>query len=402
MSVLAGRPRDVVAVNVVGAGVAGLYAAYALARSGRARVLVVERRPRVGGLVETVRVNGRSYELGPSHHLEGHARLRELLRFAGARETPFKSPSAVVADGVAVEVAAAEDELLAGCAPDSTLEACAAGAGRPPAATSLPWWDELKGFRARDAARTADEGAAFTAAEGYQKAFELVRAALEKSGVRFERRNVVDFSTFECEDGGRLPAADYAVLAVPPAALGAAAPGRPGSLGGKMSIRLFAFFEGANECREALYEALKDRHVVSSSGLFRWAVVISPNAWLLSYVDDNRARALAEALKRGGEEVLASFVSHVERYHDLLVTEDALKGVELRCREDYEGVAYHTRDDSAPGTTFARGVALAGEAYGPPGSRAWMEAACESAEAAVDQIAYWRRESPPRPPVGYY
>jgi hypothetical protein len=51
-------------ICIVGAGASGLATAHALRRRGYGRVTVLEREPRVGGKCFTVKVDGRSYEMG--------------------------------------------------------------------------------------------------------------------------------------------------------------------------------------------------------------------------------------------------------------------------------------------------------------------------------------------------
>ncbi len=71
---------------VLGAGPAGLAAAQVLADGG-ARVVVLEARPRVGGLAGSERVGGHAVDLGPHRlHLAADERTRSLLGHAGLVE----------------------------------------------------------------------------------------------------------------------------------------------------------------------------------------------------------------------------------------------------------------------------------------------------------------------------
>ena len=76
-------------VIVVGAGVSGLAAAADLVRAGK-RVVVFEARDRVGGRVQTERVDGHTTDLGASwiHGIEGSS-LHEVTRALGMREAEF-------------------------------------------------------------------------------------------------------------------------------------------------------------------------------------------------------------------------------------------------------------------------------------------------------------------------
>ncbi len=75
----AGRQADVV---IVGAGVAGLTAAWRLARAG-ADVVVVEARDRVGGRLHTVELDGERFELGGQWIAPSQSAVRALLEELG-------------------------------------------------------------------------------------------------------------------------------------------------------------------------------------------------------------------------------------------------------------------------------------------------------------------------------
>jgi oxygen-dependent protoporphyrinogen oxidase len=67
---------------VIGGGVAGLAAAYEFAQSGQ-RALVIEERPRLGGVVQTDRVEGCVLEAGPDSFLSAKPAGLELIREIG-------------------------------------------------------------------------------------------------------------------------------------------------------------------------------------------------------------------------------------------------------------------------------------------------------------------------------
>lgn len=69
-------------VLVIGAGISGLTAAFHLARKGM-RVEVVEREPRVGGVIGSEHVDGVLYERGPNSILETNPHIGELVSEIG-------------------------------------------------------------------------------------------------------------------------------------------------------------------------------------------------------------------------------------------------------------------------------------------------------------------------------
>ena len=145
---------------VVGAGVAGLFAAYLLAKEGY-EVRVYEASEGVGGLVESKKLrDGSVVELGPSHHLKTHARLARLLDYGGGVCEEFNPPEVVCVDGAIAFVAQeVEGELFRACTtPSQTFAECASAKNLSYEAERLPWWGELKHFQTRHARPTSEDG----------------------------------------------------------------------------------------------------------------------------------------------------------------------------------------------------------------------------------------------------
>lgn len=409
-----GDERSKTAV-VVGAGVAGLYAALRLARSGYA-VEVYEASDRVGGLVESLELRDETVvELGPSHHLGKHTKLAGLLRYGGACFEEFNPPATSLVDGLVIETQDAEKELFNTCEiPEQTLATCVAGTSAEDGAKALPWWGELKHFRRRHARPASLDGQAYRVRAGpgirekigYQG---VLNAAAERLclefGVRFFFGAPVKGYADLLKSRNYDRTQTQLMLAVPPAALGrtewsALVNGSADGLDlaryrGWKSIRVFAHFPSENnEVLNAIFASLKNRHVVSRVGLFHWAVVVSPRTWLLSYTDAEQAqRVMADLKHQGGRGIWDSFVGHLERCHGIEAS--ALNMPTLRYREAYERDAYHTlREGAGPSRGAVAGgflrlnskVRAVGEAYGPPELHAWMEGACASAEAAVADV----------------
>jgi protoporphyrinogen/coproporphyrinogen III oxidase len=69
----------VLRITIVGGGIAGLSAAYYLTRGG-ARCTLIEARPRLGGVIETVRLEGCTLETGPDSFLSAKPAAFDLLR----------------------------------------------------------------------------------------------------------------------------------------------------------------------------------------------------------------------------------------------------------------------------------------------------------------------------------
>jgi oxygen-dependent protoporphyrinogen oxidase len=72
-------------VVIVGGGIAGLSAAYYLAKGGAAST-IVESRPRLGGVIETLRVEGCTIEAGPDSFLAIKPAAFDLLRELGLED----------------------------------------------------------------------------------------------------------------------------------------------------------------------------------------------------------------------------------------------------------------------------------------------------------------------------
>jgi len=87
-------------VAIVGGGIAGLTAAYALTRGGRS-VAVFEASPRAGGLIRTERANGFTIEAGPDSLLASKPAGLELVRELGlgADVIHVRTPGAFVLRG---------------------------------------------------------------------------------------------------------------------------------------------------------------------------------------------------------------------------------------------------------------------------------------------------------------
>lgn len=79
-------------IIIVGAGPAGLSAAYYLKKNGYRRVLVLEKLGRVGGLVYSITVDGRSFDLGANYVTPAYTETLKMAREVGAAtytEKPF-------------------------------------------------------------------------------------------------------------------------------------------------------------------------------------------------------------------------------------------------------------------------------------------------------------------------
>lgn len=394
---------------VVGAGVAGLYAAYLLRKEFQ--VIVLEKTSRVGGLVQTKEIKNDNnanitLELGPSHHLEEHKRVRELLAYGFQKknkefEKEFSSPSVIVADGKVVKTSDVEKFLFERCEKkDETFDVCVANVSDFPHDKNpkfLPWWDELKHFRKKDAKLSAEEGTAFTVEGGYEKAFQKVADKLKSEGVQiFTGVEVTAFDGSKVETcDGHFSHFNVIVFAVPLAALNTLkiVPScpvlNPKKHKARKSIRIFAFIE---EKAFSFYENLKDKHIVSTERLFRWAVLLTPHVWMISYTDADCAESVEAAIDVNVMQIWKSLFDHIMTYHTdgiLLQDVDVVKKAkpEFFYRDDYKGYAYHTDvSDERDFKSIIDCPLLAGEAYGPPELRAWMEGACASVETALKEI----------------
>ena len=125
-------------VLIVGGGVGGLYAAVLFAKEFD--VTLCESSARVGGVVRTESCLGRPVELGPSHHLCKHKRVRALLAYAGKpAEKDFGSsarPEIRCNKRILTmeEVNEIEERVLWGNSPLQKNQRC------------VPWADETEAF----------------------------------------------------------------------------------------------------------------------------------------------------------------------------------------------------------------------------------------------------------------
>src|SRR6187549_3649833 len=79
-------------IIIIGAGPAGLSAAHFLRRRGYRQVMVLEKLGRVGGLVYSLTVGGRSFDLGANYVTPEYRETLKLAREVGAAtytEKPF-------------------------------------------------------------------------------------------------------------------------------------------------------------------------------------------------------------------------------------------------------------------------------------------------------------------------
>lgn len=67
---------------IIGGGISGLSAAYYLSKAGRSATLI-ERRPRLGGVIQTERIQGCTLEAGPDSYLGVKPAATELIREVG-------------------------------------------------------------------------------------------------------------------------------------------------------------------------------------------------------------------------------------------------------------------------------------------------------------------------------
>lgn len=73
-------------IVVIGAGISGLAASYFLTHSGK-NLIMIEKSHRVGGVIESKRINGFLVEYGPNSILETHPSIIELLDEIGLKST---------------------------------------------------------------------------------------------------------------------------------------------------------------------------------------------------------------------------------------------------------------------------------------------------------------------------
>src|SRR5579863_4547193 len=69
-------------VVIIGGGISGLSTAYYLAKGGRSST-ILESRPRLGGVIQTERVEGCTIEAGPDSFLAAKPAALELIRELG-------------------------------------------------------------------------------------------------------------------------------------------------------------------------------------------------------------------------------------------------------------------------------------------------------------------------------
>ena len=92
------RPKDT-RICIIGAGAAGLSAAYYLQRRGYTSVTVLEAADRVGGKCHSVDFKGRSFDLGANYVTAAYAEVRRLAREFGADlYTESKTIAASISD----------------------------------------------------------------------------------------------------------------------------------------------------------------------------------------------------------------------------------------------------------------------------------------------------------------
>ena len=375
---------------IVGAGVAGLYAAYIVKKNYNDYVRVYESADRVGGLVQSERCGNTVVELGPSYHLKSHTCMKNLLQFAGVETKPFNPPTKVRVDGEETTVEELEDELF---------EKLDMKTFESRADNGLPWWDEMKHFCMNHYNTTSDEGQAYTVDStgitGYQGALEKVATELKKRKVEIITNHEV--TQGELTDLIKDTTISRIIIATPPHVLSKLLPCNSDASDAedfdltknvpRKSIRIYAFFEKTHEVLSDIHNRYKDCHIVSMKELFRWAIVVSPQLFMISYTDADKAEKIIEMLDENKEEgletVWKSFKKHVG------IEKFSVKPKFL-VRDNYASAAYHTVskcDIKGEENPFffdcsdidpLKKISIVGEAYGPPKLRAWMEGACMS------------------------
>jgi hypothetical protein len=392
---------------VIGAGVGGL--SVALRLGDDYDVTIVERDSVFGGVARTVACAGRPVELGPSHHLEKHENLRELLRY-GVPETPDVEfgggPSEVVVcpemnnDPIPLPNLAVRER--------SSLEN-----DETPERTCVPWADEtraLMSVRAKDAlesirASDGPENGRLTARLGYQETFARVAGRLSKEknvrilcdtvATRVEREGcalrVACAPASGVDDPIELGPFDAVVVAASPSAIrdvvlppDARVPTDDEIVPVASARTVLCFPRG--EVPSVLAPVMRvGTHYVSDAptDVFRWAVALSSEALLVSYVDGERAKRQL----RGDvsvDDVVNSFLQFSCRHEliERLPTSD-----ELARAATHRGGSMHAfhagrfetgRFETGPSQDA--NVHFVGEAYGPVELRAWMEGACVRAK----------------------
>ena len=394
---------------IVGAGVAGLYAAYIMSKNFNDDVFVYERADRVGGLVQSKRCGGNTVvELGPSHHLESHTCMQNMLKFAGIKVRAFEPPSVIQIDDRPTTVQNLEDELFKNIDNRETFESQANKNGLLDMAMGLPWWDEMKHFCTNHYDKTTDDGQPYTVDSndsviGYQGALEKVATELKKRSVHIETNHEVKKE--EIKKWLKDVNISRIIIATPPHVLPQLLSGEAPVSQAKdiipkeyviprKSIRIYACFEIETELLSTIHEKLKNYHIVSKNALFRWAIAVSPQTFMISYTDADRAEAIEKLLKKNKEKGLAevweSFKTHVTKHFLEKTDRFPDENPKFLVRDEYKGAAYHTvsecetnRDANPYFSVFPdfdpdKKISIVGEAYGPPKLRAWMEGACMS------------------------
>lgn len=392
-------------VLIVGGGVGGLYAAVLFAKEFD--VTLCESSARVGGVVHTVSCLGKPVELGPSHHLHEHERVRALLAYGGKPvEKSFgDEDSKVRCEGKILtmeEVNKIEEHVLWGYSPPpKNKRRC------------VPWADETEAFDKKSALINVfkGKGKKMTAVVGYQKALERVADRLRENNVWIRPNTAVgkihtvqeyDNLTFKAydEQGKDLGEYEYVLIAVPPSQtrniiLPVPAPSEEETKPVSSSRIVLCFSNSdSKHVPKCFMEKVMQvgTHYVSDSDTlsgYRWAVVLSDNMLLLSYTDGERAEHLLEMEEnKRVETVLASFLSDMRTngvFQDVVTTEEIMHN----CKWFAGGSthAFHVPGSRAlPVVTRDQGVFFVGEAYAPVEYRAWMEGACFTAEMAYNII----------------
>lgn len=410
------RPK----ILIVGSGVGGLASAMSLC--SRARVTVFEREERVGGVVDTTNACGSTpRELGPSHHLENHHRVRRLLAFGVPEnpDVPFGSDreTIVCEDGTKktpAEVAEIERDSLRKDSDRVLTKTC------------VPWGDETAALATGDDAESFVAGVVdasgqkrLTARLGYLETlkraakrmvndhdvifrFKQRVTAVNLSDDARGRRLVVRVASTEpdsVESIESIESFDVVIVAAPPSAArvitfpGGVRVPTDGQIVPVASARTFLCFKRTIDVPDGLRPAMiPGTHYVGDDGDidgFRWAVVLSETELLLSYVDGARAerRLSRDAKTTTTTETLISkfltFLKQKEITEGCVTTDQVLLNATVSVGGSLH--AFHV-GEAEPVVPEGVPVYFVGEAYGPPKLRAWMEGACARAEEITEKI----------------
>ena len=396
-------------VLIVGGGVGGLYAAILFKNDFD--VTLCETSDRVGGVVRTETCFGNPVELGPSHHLHEHERVRALLAYGGRPDNLEKN----FGSGARPEIRCDDEILTMEDVNDIEQKVLWGNSPNPKNKRCVPWADETEAFDGESALINVfrGKGKKMTAAVGYQQALERVARRLKRDNVRVRVNTGVgkveinaESDTYKALDGSGDDLGDYeyVLVAVPPVearniSLPVPAPSdrvtRPVS-----SSRIVLCFSNDGlrqvpECFKQKVMRVGTHYVSDEDGLngYRWAVVLDERALLVSYTDGKRAEHLLRMEeKQRVETVLTSFLRDMQRKSLLegVVTNDQI----LTNCEWFAGGSTHAFH--VPGTesraclplvTRDRRVFFVGEAYAPAEYRAWMEGACFTAELAYNIVS---------------